>query len=48
MLIHKIFVLQFYRQWEKGPETPIHHRPTPGRFEKDEFGRIVRIQVSIL
>lgn len=36
--------VKFYKQWEKGPEIPIHYRPTPGRFEKNEFGQIVRIQ----
>ena len=36
--------VKFYQQWEKGPETPIHYRPKPARFEKNEFGQVVRIE----
>ena len=36
--------VKFFKEWEKGPEIPIHYRPKPGRFEKNEFGQVVRIQ----
>lgn len=36
--------MAFYQQWEKGPEEPIHERPTKARFEKNEFGQVVHVQ----
>ena len=43
--------VKFFKEWEKGPEIPIHYRPKPGRFEKNEFGQVVRImnpQIPVL
>ena len=36
--------VKFYKEWEKGPETPIHYQPNPARFKKNEFGQVIRIQ----
>jgi len=36
--------VKFFQEWQKGPEIPIHYRAKPGRFEKNEWGQVVRIQ----
>lgn len=34
----------FYQTWEIGPQTHIHSRPNPAKFEKDEWGEIFPVQ----
>lgn len=34
----------FYFTWRLGPQIPIHYLPTPGKFIKDKFGLVQRVQ----
>lgn len=37
--------VNFYKTWEKGPQTFIHDRQVKAKFEKDEFGNVRRVQM---
>lgn len=36
--------VNFYKEWEKGPQAFIHDLPIKANFEKDEFGNVRRFQ----
>ena len=37
--------VEFYKKWEIGPQAFIHDEPPKGRWEKNEFGNVQRVQV---
>lgn len=39
-----LFPITVYRQWKKQPMKWIHTKPCQAKFEKNEFGEVVRVQ----